>query len=144
WAAAEMGDHELYKVVQHELDGRHPLSAHDGALWRDDGSTQANAMMAMGRFSPPNGYRLLMNDGPGEAVLRGPYLEGAAYPDVLVANATTDGAALHLVLRPGNGPCRTPLGVRRLVAGRAYAVRGATHESVTAAADGSATVEVEL
>jgi len=74
----------------------------------------------------------------------GPVLAQAAYPDVLVARAVTDGTALDLTLRPGNGGGRTVLGVERLVPRQGYFVTGAVDDTVTADDDGAALVTVDL
>src|SRR5581483_2551956 len=144
WTAAEMGDTELHDQLKASMHREYSTVIRDGALWYPDGSALANFCLAMARFSPPGAYRGLVNDGPGEAVLRGPYLEDASYPEVMVARATTDGEDLRLVLRPGAGAGRRGLGLRRLVPGRVYDVKGATEGSVQAARDGSARIEVDL
>jgi hypothetical protein len=144
WTAAEMGDTELYDAQKASINRQYPTTMRDGALWYPDGSALANFCLAMARFSPPGAYRGLVNDGPGEAVLTGPYLEDANYPDVMVARATTDGADLRLVLRPGTGAGRQSLGVNRLLAGRRYDIKGAVQPDVTAGSDGSARFDVDL
>ena len=55
----------------------------------------------------------------------------AAYPDVLVTRAVTDGQALDLVLRPGNGGGRTTLGIERLQPQRDYEVTGGVEDRAT-------------
>ena len=62
----------------------------------------------------------------------GPVLAQAAYPDVLVSRAVTDGRALDLVLRPGNGGSRTVLAIEQLAPGHEYVMAGAVEETVTA------------
>ncbi|MEJ7716664.1 MAG: hypothetical protein WKF31_01390 [Thermoleophilaceae bacterium] len=72
-------------------------------------------------------------------------LAEAAYPDVLVARAVSDGHDLDLVLRPGDGPRRVALGVERLVPGRSYAVEGlGPTDRVVADDRGGAVLEVDL
>ena len=144
WAAAEMGDTELYGILKESLDRQLPPVESNGALWFDGLSTNMNAMLAVGRFTPPGGYRALIADGPGEATLRGPVLENAAYPEVLVASARSDGADLRLVLRPGAEPTRTNLGVERLVPGARYRVTGAVYDNLTADERGHGTVVADL
>ena len=63
---------------------------------------------------------------------------------MLVARAVTDGHALDLVLRPGDGPVRTTLAIDRLVPHRTYSAVGATADTVTADEHGRALVEVEI
>lgn len=75
---------------------------------------------------------------------QGPRLAEVAYPDVQVARAVTDGRALDLVLRPGDGPVRTTLAVDRLVPGRTYTSLGTATDTVTADEHGRALLEVDL
>ena len=144
WTAAEMGDSELYDSMLASIDRHTPSTTNGGARWYPGGSALANFGVAMARFSPPGAYRGLITGGPGEAVLRGPYLEDANYPDVQVARADTDGEDLRLVLRPGAGASRQTLGIRRLVPGRRYDAKGSVQASVEAGPNGQAQVEVDL
>lgn len=144
WGAAEMGDTELYDVLAASLDRQSPPTEVNGTRWYDGLSTNMNAMLAVARFSPPGGFRALIADGPGAATLSGPVLADAAYPDVLVASARTDGADLRMVLRPGADPARTHLGIQRLVPGGQYRVHGAVDDLVVADTRGRATVSVDL
>jgi hypothetical protein len=144
WTAAEMGDAELYEQLKSAIDREYKATTRNSALWYPAGSALANFCLAMARFSPPGAYRGLINNGPGNAVLRGPFLEDAAYPDVMVARATTDGEDLRLVLRPGSDAGRQTLGIRRLIPGRVYEAKGCTEPTVQAGPSGSATVEVDL
>lgn len=144
WAAAEMGDTELYDVLADSLDRQLPPVKSNGTRWYDGLSTNMNAMAAVARFNPPGGYRALVTDGPGEAILRGPVLENAAYPEVLVASARSDGADLRLVLYPGAGPTRANLGVERLVAGAHFRVTGALDADLTADDRGHGTVVADV
>ncbi|MGV0577878.1 hypothetical protein ABQE57_00865 [Mycolicibacterium elephantis] len=144
WGAAEMGDTELFDLLAASLDRQCPPTEHDGARWYDELSTNMNAMLAVARFSPPGGFRALIADGPGEATRSGPVLADAAYPDVLVASARTDGTDLRMVLRPGAGPTRTDLDIQRLVPNGQYRLRGAVDDLVTADDHGHATVTVDL
>ena len=71
----------------------------------------------------------------------GPRLAGAVYPDVLVAKAVTDGRALDLVLRPGDGPVRTSLSIDRLVPGASYVVEGSDNGARAGTARGRITAD---
>ncbi|MFC3778252.1 hypothetical protein [Mycolicibacterium holsaticum] len=144
WGAAEMGDTELYDLLAASLDRQTPPTAVNGTRWYDGLSTNMNAMLAVARFSAPGGFRALITDGPGAATLNGPVLAEAAYPDVLVAAARTDGTDLRLVLRPGAEPARTHLEIQRLVPGTQYRVQGAVDDLVVADSRGRATVSVDL
>jgi hypothetical protein len=144
WAAAEMGDTELYDLLQASADRRFDLTTERGVRWYRAGSTQANSLLAVGRFSRAGSYRRAIEEGPGEATRRGPYLEHAAYPDVLVARAATDGEDLRLVLRPGTGGGRRSLGIERLRPGLRYELKGALEDTVVADQHGRASVTVDL
>lgn len=144
WGAAEMGDIELYDVLAASLDRQSPPTEANGTRWYDELSTNMNAMLAVARFSPPGGFRALIADGPDPATLTGPVLDEAAYPDVLVASARTDGADLRMVLWPGANPTRAHLGIQRLVPGQQYRVHGAVDDLVIADNRGRATVSVDL
>mgnify|MGYP001139132908 CR=1 FL=1 len=144
WAAAEMGDTELYRLLEATLEHSCPPVVTDGVRWYPEASTFLNAMLALARFNPPGGYRSLILDGPPPEVLAGPLLTDAQYPDVLVAAARSDGRALRLVLRPGDTGGRFRLTVGRLAPGRLYTVSGAVEPEVVAAPDGTAALTVDL
>ena len=74
----------------------------------------------------------------------GPVLAQAAYPDVLVGRAVTDGRALDMVLRPGSGGGRTVLGIGRLAPRHDYQVSGGLETMVTADDAGCALVSIDL
>ncbi|MCX2930618.1 hypothetical protein ORI20_10045 [Mycobacterium sp. CVI_P3] len=144
WAAAEMGDTELFTLLAGSLDRQSPPRDEHGARWYDGLSTNMNAMLALAHFSPPGGHRALIADGPGAAVLTGPVLQDVAYPDVLVAAAHTDGSDLRTVLHPGDHFARVQLGIERLVPNRRYRVTGATTDEVAADDHGTARLAVDL
>ncbi len=144
WAAAEMGDTELYDLLAASLDRQLPPAETNGTRWYDGLSTNMNAMLALARFNPPGGHRALIAEGPGGAVLNGPVLAGVSYPQVLVASTRTDGTDLRLVLHPGEGPTRAELGVERLAPSRRYRLRGALDDELTADDQGRLTFPVEL
>lgn len=144
WAAAEMGDTELYGLLSASLDRQLPPTEVNGTRWYDGLSTNMNAMAALARFNPPGGHRALVATGPGDAVLSGPVLEGVRYPDVLVASTRSDGKDLRLVLRPGNEAGRVDVGIERLVPGGRYRVFGAHDDMVTADDRGGAAITLDL
>jgi hypothetical protein len=145
-AAREMGDDEVCTALQTAVDERFEPTVVDGARRYVKASTQANAMLLLGRFSRAGGFHDLVNGRPGApyGAGAGPVLAEAPYPDVLVAKATNDGAALDLVLRPGGAGGRSELVLERLRPGASYAVRGAAADTVTADGDGRARLEVDL
>ncbi len=144
WAAAEMGDAELYDLLAASLDRQLPPTEANGTRWYDGLSTNMNAMLALARFGPPGGHRALIAEGPGAAVRSGPVLTGVSYPEVLVASTRTDGTALDLVVRPGEGPARVQLGVERLVPHGRYRLRGAVDDELTADEQGRLSIPVDV
>ena len=144
WAAAEMGDTELFGQLSDSLDRQASVSESGGTRWYTALSTNMNAMLALARFNPPGGQRALIADGPGMATRAGPVLDDVVYPEVLVASARTDGTDLRLVLRPGAGPARASIGVRRLQPRGRYRLHGATADEATADNQGRIHLEVDL
>ncbi|MEZ0578464.1 hypothetical protein [Nocardioides sp. MH1] len=142
-AAREHGDEELASAVQRDLDAGE-VDEVAGARRYADGSAFTNLYASLGRFGRHSALRDLVVFGAPEAWSRGPVLAEAAYPDVLVARAVTDGRALDLVLRPGARPLRTVVRVGRLEPGRAYDVSGAALPTLTADAEGTADIEIDL
>ncbi len=142
-AAREMGDDEVCASLQAAVDERFEPQVVEGARRYAKASTQANAMLLLGRFSRAGGYRDLVTTRPASAIA-GPVLAEAPYPDVLVAKATNDGAALDLVLRSGGSGGRSVLALERLRPGARYPVAGAVADSLQADADGRARFEVDV
>lgn len=143
-AAREMGDDELADELQAVIDARFRPTTVDGVARYEDASTFSNMAALVARFNRLGGWAQNVAEGPDPRVLVGPHLAEAAYPDVLVARADTDGTDLDLVLRPGAGPRRTSVGVAGLRPGATYAVDGGTEAAVTADADGRAQVALDL
>jgi hypothetical protein len=84
----------------------------------------------------------MISKGPTDNVFNGPILDGAPFPDVLVAKAySPDGEGLDLVLHPGKESGKFELGFARLKAGESYSLEG---ESKQADKSGKATWAVEL
>lgn len=144
-AAREVGDEEYARAAERTLDEREPIETSETGVRRlKDSSGLANHYANLGRFGRRSGLRDLVAHGVPDTWRTGPRLAEAAYPEVLVARAVTDGTALDLVLLPGAGPVRTTLGIDRLVPGRTYTATGTTTGGVTADATGRALVEVDL
>ena len=143
-AAKEHGDDELAHALEGSLDKRYKTVRKDGARAYTGISSWGNAGHVLARFTTANAMRdLLSGEVPAEW-RTGPVLAQAAYPDVLVTRAVSDGRALDMTLRPGNGGGRTALGVERLAPGHGYAVIGGVEDTVTADGSGRATVSVDL
>lgn len=143
-SAKEHGDNELADALERSLDRRYKTVRKDGARAYTGISSWGNAGHVMARFTSEHAMAdLLAGEVPAQWKT-GPVLAQAAYPDVLVTRALTDGRALDLVLRPGNGGGRTTLGIERLVPRRDYVVTGGVDETITADDDGRALVTVDL
>ncbi|KRA37763.1 MULTISPECIES: linalool dehydratase/isomerase domain-containing protein [unclassified Nocardioides] len=143
-AAREIGDEETALAAEATLTEREQVEERYGAERVSNASGLANSYLNLGRFGRRSGLRDLVAFGPPEQWRDGPVLEDAAYPDVLVARAVSDGAALDLVLVPGNGPVRTTLTLGQLRPGASYDVRGTQHGTVVADYAGRAQVEIDL
>jgi hypothetical protein len=127
------------------IDKRYPLTPSAGATRHTGLSTLGNVLAAVGRFGGTS-ITADLNDGNlPDQWSTGPILAEAAYPEVLVARAVTDGRRLDLVLRPGTADhSRTKLGIHRLVPHMTYAVTGASESHITANAQGNAHIWIHL
>lgn len=143
-AAREIGDEETALAAEATLAEREQVEQRHGAERVAHASGLANSYLNLGRFGRRSGLRDLVAFGPPREWREGPVLEQAAYPDVLVAKAVSDGAALDLVLTPGDGALRTRIILGQLRPGASYDLAGARERVVTADAAGRAVVEVDL
>jgi hypothetical protein len=143
-AAREMGDEEVYEAMRTSADSKFDPVLEEGVLRYKRGSVLANCYLASSRFGRAGGFHDLVTRGLPASWCEGPVLEDAPYPAVLVARAATDGKALDLVLRPGEGGGRVKLGIGRLISGRSYSVTGALTAEVVASTEGLAGIEVDL
>ena len=143
-AATEMGDAEAHDVVRAAFIAEHPPVMDAGVLHHPGVSTQVHAVAFFSRAGRTNAMRDLVADGLPAAWREGPLLENVEYPDVLVARAVSDGAALDLTLLPGRDPGRHVLGLSQLRPGRRYRCEGTVEPEVGADAAGRANVTVEL
>lgn len=142
--AAEMGDVEVARAALALLDAKHPPLLEQGTLRHPGLSVNTHLLAFAARVNRANGMHDLVVKGLPEPHRRGPVLEHAEYPYVLVAAAVSDGAALDLVLHPGVALGRRVLGLAQLVPGRRYRCEGALESEIVADADGCARVHVEL
>ncbi|MBF6244025.1 hypothetical protein IU471_10565 [Nocardia elegans] len=143
-AAREMGDEEVAAGVLRHVDQTEEVERRDGAARYAGLSTQGNLYGLMARFGRSSGLRDLIGFGVPETWRDGPRLAEAAYPEVLVARAVTDGAALSCVLYPGTGATRTRLAIDQLRPRHTYNVHGAAESEVVADDQGRATLTVDL
>ena len=131
-------------AAQNSLDSDCGLEIRDGVRRYTGGSNDTNSYAVLGQFIRTGDFRRSFAQGPGAASLAGPLLEKAAYPDVLVAQAISDGSDLRLVLYPGNGDRRQTLGLARLKPGQSYTVTGAKVTTIRASSEGLANLEIML
>ncbi len=144
WAAKEMGDMALAARLLEDAEALLEPVTQDGVRRYAKASTLSNAAlfgaMAAGAFS----HRQRVERGMPQAWQIGPVLDETAYPEVLVAQAVSDGADLRLVLYPGAGSGRRAIAIADLLPEQAYDVRGAVAGELVAGSDGRASLEVDL
>lgn len=140
--AREYGDEDSARALEASL-ADHLVEQHGARRYRGI-SVWGNLWLALARFGGEDAFRALVCDGVPQEGRTGPVLADAAYPDVLVARAVSDGDDLALVLRSGDGHTRTTIAVERLRPHRAYHVRGACDPVVTVDATGRAIIEIDL
>ncbi len=140
--AREYGDEDSALALEASLVDR--VVEQHGARRYQGISVWGNLWLAFARFGGEDAFRGLVSDGvPGRWRI-GPILADAAYPDVLVARAVSDGDDLELVLRPGNGSLRTTIAVERLRPGHTYYTHGACDPVATADRTGRALIDIDL
>lgn len=105
-AAVQMGDDEVVNLLSEKVD-------------REYGAGTSIAVKLGNRKA---GLFQFISEGLPPAWAQGPVLSQADFPDVLVARAVSDGAALSLVLHPGAGAKRVPIGLGQLQPGRRYRI----------------------
>ena len=136
--AGANGDTELHDATVARAGELLELTTVNGVAAYEAASVTGNGMLAVARFSRNRGWQRLA-DGIAHD---GPRLADAAYPDVRVNAATSDGTALHLRLRSGGDATLQKLRLVGLEPNQTYILDGrSTFES---GADGAATVQVKL
>jgi hypothetical protein len=143
-AAAEMGDLEARDALAAALRAEHPSVLDGGVLHHPGVSVTGHTASFSARAGRTNALLDLVAHGLPEAWRTGPVLARVAYPDVLVAKAASDGAALEAVVLPGGPPGRQTLGIGQLRPQTRYACTGTVERFAVADAEGGATVTVEL
>lgn len=143
-AAREIGDEEVASNVLDHLDHHEPIQTINDATTFTQISTQGNLYSLMARFGRHSGLRDLIGHGAQSTWHGGPRLGDASYPDVLVARAVNDGAALECVLYPGAGARRVKLTIDRAQPHRTYRVRGAHESQACADTDGTFLLTIDL
>ncbi len=143
-SAREMGDDEVADGLLARIDAEFESEVIGGVRHYKGGSVSAHAVIHAARILRGNGFHDLVSVGMPEPWRRGPLLQEASYPQVLVAGAVSDGQALFLRLAPGAGGGRFPLGLSQLRPGAEYRVIGGTETSLRADTQGCAKLHVDL
>lgn len=142
--ANEFGDHAIADAAQAALDADCGREVVDGVRRYTGGSNNTNTYAVLGALIRAGDFRRSFAQGPEACTKAGPVIEGASYPDVLVARAFSHGDDLEAVFYPGRAAGAQPIGLARLKPGQRYAVEGASVKDFTASADGTATLQVHL
>jgi len=142
--AREFGDDDLAEATLRSMEQDCGRTMENGVLSYRKGSCLANVWGVEARLMRTGDFRNSFVKGPPKSALAGPILVAASYPDVLVAKAFSRGQDLELVLYNGKAPGPQQLGIERLKAGATYRVTGATEPTLTADAQGRATLSVQL
>ncbi|MGE0484037.1 MAG: hypothetical protein AB7Q81_07845 [Gammaproteobacteria bacterium] len=140
----EFGDDDLASAAIESMNEDCGRVETDGVVSYTKASCLANVWAVEGKLLGTGDFRNTFVKGPPATAHSGPALAEAAYPEVLVAKAFSDGAALDLVLYPGRAEGPQTLGFERLVPGREYAVSGALDTVVNADQQGRARLDVPL
>jgi hypothetical protein len=143
-AAREFGDADAAAAAKLALDNLCDPITEGGVFRYQKMSNSVNACVTLDRQLHQDFWRRTVVAPTAESALLGPILDEAAYPDVLVARATSDGEDLHLVLRPGRESSTEVLQLARLQPARRYRVTGATVDTLVADPEGRAEVSVVL
>jgi hypothetical protein len=159
-AAREMGDEEVFNAARSAIERDHaPVerelapaaqsatlgSPFAGTALEYQASPQVFAMgIAMGLFGRTDGFYDMVAKGRPQEWIDGPYIASVPYPHVMVARAVTDGIRLDAVLQPGTDGGTFEIALAQLKPGCRYAVTGAMTSTVTACADGTADITVDL
>ncbi|KAK7190641.1 hypothetical protein DPSP01_007295 [Paraphaeosphaeria sporulosa] len=145
--AAEFGDEKVRVDALQQLDDEYfPVTAtSSGALYNKGLSATSQVVALMARLMR---YQDLANAtlyGPEPVAMTGPLLADCKFPEVLVAKAYShDGKSLELVLYNGKSAGKQKLGFERLTPGGMYKIMKETVETITADAQGKASIEVDL
>jgi hypothetical protein len=138
--AREFGDDDLAEATLRSMEQDCGRTMENGVLSYRKGSCLANVWGVEARLMRTGDFRNSFVKGPPASALAGPILAAASYPDVLVAKAFSRGEDLELVLYNGTAPAAQTLGIERLKAGATYRVSGAESSTLTADAQGRATL----
>ena len=134
----------LAEAAQNSLDSDCGREVVDGVRRYTGGSNLSNAYAVKGQLMRTGDFRRSFVEGPSAQSLAGPVISEAAYPQVLVANAISDGADLRAVFYPGVADGVQTIGFAQLIPNRRCRVRGAVNAEILASAEGIAAISVDL
>jgi len=143
-SAAEFGDVEVRDELLRQIDEEYhpPVATKTGALKNKGLSTCFSGQVTRARMMGFQDWVSMITEGPPANVRRGPILEEAPFPEVLVAKAySRDGDSLELVFYNGKEAGTFPIGFTRLQPSTTYRLGDKT---VTAGKDGTASCEVTV
>ncbi|KAI1872775.1 uncharacterized protein JN550_003649 [Neoarthrinium moseri] len=143
--AAEFGNEKIRQEALDQLDQIYfPVeTTKSGAHYNKGLSTTSQNIALMARLVKHRDLANATLHGPSKHALEGPLLEGAPFPDVLVAKAySPDGKSLDLVLYNGNDAGTFELGFERLVPHQRYAL--STGDYITADRFGEAKYQARI
>jgi hypothetical protein len=143
-AAREFGDADAAAAAKLALDSLCDPITEDGVFRYQKMSNSVNACVTLDRQLHEGFWRGTVIAPTSESARSGPILDEVAYPEVLVARATSDGEDLHLVLRAGRGSSTQVLQLARLRPDRRYRVTGGMTDALVADAEGRAELSVVL
>lgn len=142
--AREFGDEALAEAAFNTLDKVGGRRDDGGVLRFTSVSNLGNASVVQAKLARRNYWQDAVAKGPPEHIFHAPILAEADYPAVQVARAYSNGDDLDLVLHPGGGSREQIIGFERLQAGRSYSVLGGPGGTLTADAQGRASIAIVL
>jgi hypothetical protein len=141
--ATEFGDTEMVDGLRRAEDIHLVRSKDPKVLKWQNVPVVTSALLSFAHLARKGDWSDIILRGPSEAAKTGPILAGCAFPDVMVAKASSSGDDLDLVLYNGEDPGEQSLRIERLKPGAAYKIVGAD-ASFNADALGAAEITVNL
>jgi hypothetical protein len=144
-AAREHGDDEVADLTLAKIEAAYPMQTVHGVGHYPATSVGAHSVIHHAYTGRANVLHDVVRVGMPQPWRDGPLLATAAYPDVLVAKAVSDGTDLDLVLYPGRPEgLRSSVGLSQLRPDRRYIVTGAVNREFVTDGTGTADVEIDL
>jgi hypothetical protein len=141
-AAQELGDSHVAALCFEALEQECPPAKNAVRFYRPAASVWAHATEFLARSTRKNSLRGLIATKKATGV--SPYISQAAYPNILVAGAHSDGENLEAVLFPGGNAGQQTITVSGLNPDKAYLCRGGKEEKILANKDGDAMIQLTL